>query len=276
MARIFITGSGDGIGLLTAQRLIAEGHHVVMHARNDQRARETEAACPGAAAILVGDLTSFNETVALAEQAQAFLKKEGAGARYDAVIHNAGVYRGQDNAVCKDTKYPRLFVVNTLAPYILSVSMTDPLPRRLIYISSSVHNSGQRNFAEMPLKVTYPDSKLYVVTLAKAFARRWAKGLNISVSADPGWVPTKLGGKSAPDSIEDSVATYKTLIFGTGEAAGQNEDVSGKYFLKSQVTQAHAMTDDKALQDELIAKLAELSGVPMVDVERGREINVST
>lgn len=37
MARIFITGSADGLGQLAAKALIAQGHRVVLHARNEKR-----------------------------------------------------------------------------------------------------------------------------------------------------------------------------------------------------------------------------------------------
>lgn len=269
MARIFITGSSDGIGLLTAKRFVADGHQVVLHARNAKRARETEAACPGAAAVLIGDLSNIAETKALAAQAQALLE-DRPGARFDAVIHNAGVYRGQDNAVSRDSGFPRLFVVNTLAPYILAVSMTSPLPRRLVFISSSMHYGGRPKLDTMPRSVTYSDSKLHSVMMAKAFARRWGKSIDVSVSADPGWVPTKLGGRSAPDSIEDAVATYVTVALGEGEAKGSGDGagggVSGKYFVNSRMARPQPVADDEALQDELLAKLASLSGVPMVDV----------
>jgi NAD(P)-dependent dehydrogenase (short-subunit alcohol dehydrogenase family) len=39
MARIFITGSADGLGLLAAKALIAQGHKVVLHARNEKRGK---------------------------------------------------------------------------------------------------------------------------------------------------------------------------------------------------------------------------------------------
>lgn len=38
MARIFITGTTDGLGRAAAQALIDEGHQVVLHARSDERA----------------------------------------------------------------------------------------------------------------------------------------------------------------------------------------------------------------------------------------------
>ena len=37
MARIFITGSSDGLGLMAAQLLVEQGHSVVLHARSQQR-----------------------------------------------------------------------------------------------------------------------------------------------------------------------------------------------------------------------------------------------
>ena len=40
MARIFITGSVDGIGLMAANLHIQGSHQVLLHARNHQRAKE--------------------------------------------------------------------------------------------------------------------------------------------------------------------------------------------------------------------------------------------
>ncbi len=56
MASFFVTGSSAGIGRETAQALLGLGHRVVLHARDNARALETEEAVPGAAAVVVGDL----------------------------------------------------------------------------------------------------------------------------------------------------------------------------------------------------------------------------
>jgi len=45
MARIFITGSADGLGELSAKSLMTQGHKVVLHARNAERGREAIRAC---------------------------------------------------------------------------------------------------------------------------------------------------------------------------------------------------------------------------------------
>jgi len=67
MAKIFITGSTDGLGQLTAESLINRGHQVVLHARNEHRFRDAQKSIPDAEAIVKGDLSSIEETISLAE-----------------------------------------------------------------------------------------------------------------------------------------------------------------------------------------------------------------
>src|SRR5215469_8232251 len=71
MARIFITGSADGLGQLAARRLVALGHDVVLHGRNRDRAQQALRAVPGAMTALEGDLASIELTRELAGQANA-------------------------------------------------------------------------------------------------------------------------------------------------------------------------------------------------------------
>ena len=59
MSRIFITGSSDGLGPMAAQLLLEQGHSVVLHARNVQRAEATRRRLPRAEAIVKGDLASL-------------------------------------------------------------------------------------------------------------------------------------------------------------------------------------------------------------------------
>jgi D-arabinose 1-dehydrogenase-like Zn-dependent alcohol dehydrogenase len=62
MARIFITGSADGLGQLAAKALVIQGHQVVLHARNKERAKEALANVPCAETSLAADLSSMGET----------------------------------------------------------------------------------------------------------------------------------------------------------------------------------------------------------------------
>ena len=62
MARVFVTGSSDGLGRMAAQLLIEQGHQVVLHARSKRRAQEELATVPGAETVVIGDLTSIAQT----------------------------------------------------------------------------------------------------------------------------------------------------------------------------------------------------------------------
>jgi NAD(P)-dependent dehydrogenase (short-subunit alcohol dehydrogenase family) len=130
MARIFVTGSADGLGKMAAELLIEQGHQVVLHARSAARADETRKKVVGAEDVVVGDLSSILETKSVADQ----VNKLG---RFDAVIHNAGI--GYREAKLEKTAdgLPQLFAVNTLGPYLLTALIT--MPKRLVYLSSGVH-----------------------------------------------------------------------------------------------------------------------------------------
>ena len=56
MARIFITGSTDGLGRAAARALIDEGHQVVLHARSRERASALDDLAPRSAGVVIGDL----------------------------------------------------------------------------------------------------------------------------------------------------------------------------------------------------------------------------
>jgi short chain dehydrogenase len=84
VARVFITGSSDGLGLLAARLLIGQGHEILLHARNEGRSRDALAAAPGALGVVSGDLSTIAGARTVAEQVNKF-------GRFDAAIHNAGV-----------------------------------------------------------------------------------------------------------------------------------------------------------------------------------------
>ena len=112
MARVFITGSSDGLGKMAAQLLIEQGHKVVLHARNEERGAQARAAVRGAEAVVLGDLSSIQQTREVAEQVNAL-------GNFDAVIHNAAVGYREPRRVATEDGLPQVFAVNTLAPYIL-------------------------------------------------------------------------------------------------------------------------------------------------------------
>src|SRR6202171_4806631 len=128
MGRVLITGSSDGLGLMAAQRLLAAGHEVVLHARNEGRARDAQTAAPKAHGVVVGDLASIAETRALAEQANRM-------GPFDAVIHNAGVGDRERRIETVDGR-EHIFAINVLSPYLLTALIEQP--QRLVYLSSGM------------------------------------------------------------------------------------------------------------------------------------------
>jgi len=253
MARIFITGSSDGLGQAAARRLVALGHEVVLHGRNRDRAQQALRAVPGARAALEGDLASMEQTRELAAQAN------GAGP-FQAVIHNAGVYR--PGAASRETVdgLDEVFAINALAPYLLTALIEGP--RRLIYLTSGLHQGGDADVRDLQRRQlrwngsqSYANSKLFDVVLAFAVARLWPQVLSNAV--DPGWAPTKMGGASAPGDLEHGAATQVWLAVSEDPGA----KVSGRYFYRKRTQSAHAAASDVSVQDTFLAACEQLTGV---------------
>jgi NAD(P)-dependent dehydrogenase (short-subunit alcohol dehydrogenase family) len=152
VSRIFITGSSDGIGLAAAKLLTEQGHKVTLHARNQDRAAQAKAALPDAEGVLIGDLTSIEDTKRLAAEAN----KSGP---WSAVVHNAGIGLSGTEGNTVDG-YANTFQVNSLAPYILTSLMEKP--QRLLYVSSGLHRGGDPSLKDVTWKErTFQSSQAY-------------------------------------------------------------------------------------------------------------------
>jgi NAD(P)-dependent dehydrogenase (short-subunit alcohol dehydrogenase family) len=141
---ILITGSSDGIGLATAKSFLELGHTVLLHGRSAEKlaalkkqlkpyAKDKEIIC------YTADLSVLAEVKALA---QAVLAEHE---RLDVLINNAGVFK-----VPKTESVEGLdirFVVNTIAPYLLSKELLPLLGQtgRIVNVSSA---------AQAPLKAS--------------------------------------------------------------------------------------------------------------------------
>jgi len=240
MSRIFITGSADGLGLLAAQLLISQGHKVVLHARNTERGNHALLKAPGTETVLTADLSLMEETKRLAEEANA-------SGTFDAVIHNAGVYRVSN---------PVTFAVNSLAPYILTCLMNRP--QRLIYLSSGLHMQGKQEISMTAFregKYNYGDTKLHVILLAKAISRKWPGVFANAVN--PGWVPTKMGGAFAPDDLLKGAETQAWLAVSDDKEA----KVTGRYFFHKREKNYLPVADNVELQDKFLELCREITGV---------------
>lgn len=255
MARIFITGSAEGLGMMAGQLLVADGHRVALHARNARRAEDTRASLPMAEAVVVGDLSSIAGMRNVAKQVNAL-------GRFDAVIHNVGIGYREPRRVATADGLSQLFAVNVLAPYVLTALIARP--SRLIYLSSGMHHGVRADLTDLNWTVrpwqgsaAYAESKLLDVMLAFAIARRWQHVF--SNALEPGWVPTRMGGAGAPDDMDQAHRTQAWLS--TSEEPEAR--VSGAYFHHKRRRTPNPQGQDRNLQDRLISACEKLSSIEL-------------
>ena len=255
MARVFITGSADGLGKMAAQLLIEQGHMAVLHARNEARGQEALKSVPGAESVVIGDLSSIRQTRDVAQQVNAL-------GVIDAVIHNAGVGYRQSRRVATEDGLPNEFAVNTLAPYILTALIKRP--KRLVYLSSMLHQQGDASLKDLTWKErpwqgqqAYSDTKLHDVLLAFAIARLWPDVQSNAV--DPGWVATKMGGVAATDDLDQGHRTQAWLAVSDDPAA----QVTGEYFYHMRRRTPKPATREVKLQEKLLDACRRFSGIEL-------------
>lgn len=263
MARIFITGSNDGLGRDAARRLVQDGHTVVGHARNLEKAAALRRELPGIADVLAADLSSSTQVRRLADAANEF-------GGFDAVVLNAGVgYRERARVETADG-HAHVLAINVLAPYLLTAWLHRP--QRIIYLTSGMQEGGSTDLSDLDWTCrawdgiqAYSDSKLFDATMAAAVARRWPRMVSTSVS--PGWVATKMGGAGAPDDRDAGSETQAWLAVSDDEAALQS---GAMYYHREPVRTSgrgarslHPAVTSQTFQDDLLSALAELTGVEL-------------
>ncbi|KAB8159471.1 SDR family NAD(P)-dependent oxidoreductase [Streptomyces sp. 3MP-14] len=248
MALVLVTGASTGLGLATVRELGEAGHDVVLHARAPERLADLDLRGT-AREVVYADLSRLEQVVRLAERA------DGIG-RFDAVIHNAGVIGG-----------PSVFAVNVVAPYALAALMTPP--RRTVVLSSSLHRGGSTGPEALDFsrpeagRRPYDDSKLQVTALAMALARLRPHDLVHAV--DPGWVPTRMGGPGAPDSLREG---HRTQVWLATADAADIEPRTGGYWHHGAPRHPHPAAVDPAFQDQLLDALGAFTGIPLPSASR--------
>lgn len=241
--RILITGSTAGAGQLAAAHLLARGHTVVAHARNDQRAADVRRDLPGLDGVVIGDLLDLDQTRGLAQQINAL-------GEFDVIIHNAGEYGLPDGDLLNS---------NSLSPYLLTALVTPP--RQLSYLSSDLHLGGSLRLDDVRSGggIGYGDSKLHMAMIATAAARLWPDRQVNAVA--PGWIPTLMGfhngNATTPDGLRDGYMTQVWLA----EGVEPGSDVTGEFLFHQRVeSRVNDLVHDVAAQDRLLAAYAERTG----------------
>lgn len=255
MARIFITGSAQGIGAECARQLSAMGHEVVVHGRSEERAAAARLAVPDAVAAVAGDLASVSGARGVAEAANEH-------GPYDVVIHNAGVGGGVASRTLTEDGLEFIFQSNVVGPYVVTALM--PISQRMVYLTSGLEERGvwrpdDLQWAARPWDgmQAYSDSKLHDAMLAFELAARHPES-SINV-VDPGWIKTRMGGPNAWDPVELGAETQVWLATSDDEAA----TASGRYLKRREELEPNPAVRDAAARAELVAALEKLTGLAL-------------
>lgn len=206
-----ITGANRGIGQQLATVLAKDGWDVLVGARDKQKG---DAAAARLRKLTGGRLKGVElDVTSDASVATAAQKLRDGAIKIDALINNAGIYRGA--GVMETNFFGPLRVTLGLLPLIRDggcitnvtsglASSIDAPTRKLLTDPGLTRDSlvefmrGRRD--------DYNVSKAALNALTKLFAKELAPR-KIRVNAtDPGWVRSDMGGRGAPRSIEQGAA----------------------------------------------------------------------
>lgn len=249
---ILITGSTDGIGKITATELAKQGHTVIIHGRNLEKAEKVRQEIQNQTGnpnvdFLIADLLSMAEIKKMAED---FIIKYK---HLDVLINNAGAIFGKDRTITKDG-FEQTMMLNLLAPFLLTDLLLEFLQKsqsaRIINLYSAMHRRARKpDLNDFQLEKNYKTdrayglSKLYLVWTTKHLARLLkAKGINnITVNAcHPGAVATNFGQDADKGFIINLIFRIALKLMPKPETGARTsiylatsqevENVSGQFF----------------------------------------------
>ncbi|USN99818.1 MAG: 3-oxoacyl-ACP reductase FabG [Phycisphaeraceae bacterium] len=195
----FVTGASRGIGRAIAERLAADGRHVVLASRSQAPLNDLKSSIEsngGAASVCAVDV---GDGEALAGAIEGVVKDLG---RLDILVNNAGITR--DNLILRmsDEEFDEVMRVNMRSAFVACRAAARPMMKgrfgRIVSIASTsglVGNAGQANYAA---------SKAALVGFTRTIARELGtKGVTANVVA-PGYIETDMT-KDLPQPVVDHI-----------------------------------------------------------------------
>ena len=269
-----ITGASRGIGLAVAERLAADGHDVLLVARDRQRlnlAKERIAALrAGQVQLFPADLSLLAEVKALAERITS------ENSRIDILINNhvqIFVHR-----VVTSEGLEANFALNYLSYYLLSRQLLPWIASggRVVNVTAEVHRRASLDFEDLQNArdydggAAYDRAKLAVMLFTSELAKRVRKGALTVNSVHPGSVDTdalhayrsiRRGDPRAQPTLKSTAEGAEPVHFLA--TAPELDEVTGAYFVDNSPTEPSPAAQDSATALRLWEASAGLTGLPL-------------
>ncbi len=260
--RILLTGATDGIGFETAKQLVGAGHTVLIHGRSATKLTDTTKTLSqinnaGAIESYRADLSDIGEVETFAS---AVAKDHST---IDVIINNAGVFN-TPNPVTADG-YDIRFIVNTVAPYLLTQRLLPLLPSdgRVINLSSAAQSpvnfdalAGKRQLSD---NQAYAQSKLAITMWTIHLAQSLGKKGPVIVAVNPA---SLLASKMVKDAygVAGSDLGIGADILVRAAISEEFANASGQYFDndQGQFSRPHADALDATKNRKLVAAIEEV------------------
>lgn len=218
--RALVTGGGRGIGRAIAQRLAADGAHVVVAGRTTTEVEQAARDVGGTPLVL--DVTDRAAIAGLHDEIGTI----------DVLVNNAGIAGSAPVDRTTDDAWDQMLAVNVTSAFLLSRALVPPMVKagwgRVVNVAS---NAGLTGYA---YTVAYCASKHAMVGLTRALAIEVARS-GVTVNAVcPGWVDTRM--------TEEAVARIAKKTGRSAEEAKRSlEGMSPQGRLVSPEEVAHAV-----------------------------------
>jgi NAD(P)-dependent dehydrogenase (short-subunit alcohol dehydrogenase family) len=197
MPKVLITGANRGLGLEFARQYSTEGWDVIATAR--QSSPELDAL---AVRVEPLDLSDADAVAALPAKVEGSL---------DLFISNAGTNHPMDGETAEDARdWAQMMFVNAIAPFMLGKALLGRMTHggKMIAISSGMGSIGDNGGGWIP----YRTSKAALNMAWNSLALEARRGEVTCVLLSPGWVKTRMGGRGAEITPEESVSAMRRLV----------------------------------------------------------------
>ena len=228
---ILITGATDGIGLLASELLVKAGHSVLLHGRSEEKletARQQllQAASSDQIETYRADLSSLEETRKLAAEVGQN------HAQLDVLVNNAGVLKAP--VTTTDYGLDLRIIVNTIAPYLLTLELLANMPKdgRVINLSSAAQQPVDLDeiFSVPSLDdmAAYAQSKLAIIMWTRHLAKMQENGPAV-IALNPGSLLASKMVKEGFGVAGKDISIGAKIIAQLAVGEGHDAD-TGKYF----------------------------------------------